>query len=87
MMVTSLVMSANDSICYKMEVSGTLSDRTFASIWLMANCYGMGSVESRSGYLRAGTFWQHDLKKSWKISAGLELAGAIKMAITASPVW
>lgn len=66
MAVTSVVALANDSICYKMELSGTLSGRTFAPTWLTANRYGMGSAESRSGYLRAGTFWQHDLKKTGK---------------------
>lgn len=84
MVVYSAMVSANDSICYRVEASGTLSSGKFAPTWLTANRHGLGSAEPHSGYLRAGASWQHDLKRDWKIAAGLELAGGIK---TASEVW
>ncbi len=75
---------ADDSICYRVEMAGDVASGKFAPTWLTANRYGMGSEEAKSGYLRAGATWSHDLKRGWRIGAGVDVAGGLNMA---SKVW
>ena len=75
---------ADDSICYRVEMAGDVASGKFAPTWLTANRYGMGSEEAKSGYLRAGATWSHDLKHGWRIGAGVDVAGGLNMA---SKVW
>lgn len=76
--------TANDSICYRLEAAWALSEGNYAPTWLAANRYGMSSEQTSNGYLRAGGSWSHDLKRGWRIGAGIDIAGGINMA---SKVW
>lgn len=76
--------AANDSISARVETEATFSGGDYAPLWLSTNKYGMGSAESNSFYLRAGADWNRNLRRGWKIGAGLDLAGG---AGTVSKFW
>lgn len=75
-----LAEERDDSLCYRVEASGVLSDGDHAPLWLTANRYGMGSSDAKSAYLRAGAAWHKELGRHWSIEAGLDLAGGKGMA-------
>ena len=76
--------AANDSISARVETEATFSGGDFAPLWLSTNKYGMGSTESNSFYLRAGADWNRNLRRGWKLGAGLDIAGG---AGTVSKFW
>lgn len=63
---------------YRVEMAGTVSSGTYAPLWLTANRFGMESEKPNSGYLRAGLEWHRQLRRGWRIDAGLDLAGGVK---------
>lgn len=75
-----LAEERDDSLCYRVEASGVLSDGDHAPLWLTANRYGMGSSDAKSAYLRAGAAWHKELGRHWSIEAGLDLAAGTNMA-------
>ena len=62
---------------YRVEMGATAGGGTYAPLWFTANRYGLASTEPNSGYLRAGIAYEKELRRNWKIAAGMDLAGAI----------
>lgn len=88
-LITSLLLAAmtaplfaqtEQSLDYKVEMSGTASNGDFAPLWLTANRFGMGSSESKSAYLKAGIEYNRQINRNWKLAAGLDLAGGKNLA-------
>lgn len=61
---------------YKVDAETVFSGGENAPFWLMANRYGLSSVENNNGYLRAGIFRPIENDKKFSYSLGLDLAGA-----------
>src|SRR5574344_1945993 len=63
----------------RMESSATLSNGSYAPLWLSSNRYGLSSVEHNSNYERVGVFrfMQADSLRKWKIGYGVDMAGCI----------
>ena len=67
-----------DSLAYSVELQGTLSQGDHTPLWLNANRYGLSSLETENGYLRAAverplTF---DADRKWGVGYGLDVAVA-----------
>ena len=60
---------------YKVEATALMGDGEFAPFWLTANRYGTSGIARKQASLRAGAFYEQELKRSWRINAGLELIG------------
>ena len=63
----------------RMESSTTLSNGSYAPLWLSSNRYGLSSVEHNSNYERVGVFrsLQADSLRKWRIGYGVDMAGCI----------
>lgn len=61
---------------YAIEMGATSGWGTYAPLWFTANRQGLSSVNSESGYLRAGISHSMPLKNHFSFSAGLDLAAA-----------
>ncbi len=77
MLMTALPLQAQSPWITKVVTQGAVASGNHMPLWLNANRYGMGSVETASGYLRAGTFKpvEND-PKEWKLGAGIDVAVA-----------
>lgn len=64
-------------LTYRVEASGNASSGDYAPLWLTANRNGLSSQEPGSAYLRAGLTYRQNLKRGWRIGAGLDLAGVV----------
>lgn len=64
------------TMTYRVEMSGNISNGTYAPLWFTANRYGLSSQKPNSGYIRAGVLYDRELNRHWHIRAGLDLAGA-----------
>ena len=62
---------------YQVELGATAGNGTYAPLWFTANRYGLSSSEPNSGYLRAGIAYEKELKRNWKVAAGIDLAGTV----------
>lgn len=62
---------------YQVELGTTAGNGTYAPLWFTANRYGLSSSEPNSGYLRAGIAYEKELKRNWKVAAGIDLAGTV----------
>ena len=60
---------------YRVEASALAGDGQFAPLWFTANRYGVFGNKDKQASLRAGMFYQQELKRHWKIEAGLDLVG------------
>ena len=60
---------------YKVEATALVGDGEFAPFWLTANRNGTSGVAHKQASLRAGVSYEQELKRSWRINAGLELVG------------
>lgn len=65
-----------EGVEYSVEVSETGSTGSNSPLWLNANHYGLSSVKSNSGYLRAAIERpiECDSARSWKLGYGADLA-------------
>lgn len=61
---------------YAIEMGATSGWGTYAPLWLTANRQGLSSVNTESGYLRAGISRFVPLNKQFSFSAGIDLATA-----------
>ena len=77
-------VTGRDSLAVEIEMSGKLSNGKYAPVWLTANRFGMTGNGSKSGYLSAGLGYTKNLRRNWKIEAGMELAAGLN---TTSDVW
>lgn len=66
---------AQQAFNYHTETSFTLSNGSYAPLWLTANRYGVNSNESKSGFLRAKIIWDQAFKHNWHLETGLDLVG------------
>ena len=71
---TMHAQTADSILTYRVEASGNVSNGTYAPLWLTSNRYGLSSVEPNSGYVRAGTNFDKELRHNWQIQAGLDVA-------------
>ena len=76
--------TGRDSLAVEIEMSGTVSNGKYAPVWLTANRFGMTGNGSKSGYLSAGLGYTKNLRRNWKIEAGMELAAGLN---TTTDVW
>ena len=74
-----------EGLTYHVEAQATASDGT-TPLWLNANRYGLSSLESTNGYLRAGLIrpLRQDSLRRWGIGYGLDLVATYHH--TANPV-
>ena len=77
-------VTGRDSLAVEIEMSGKLSNGKYAPVWLTANRFGMTGNGSKSGYLSAGLGYTKNLRRNWKIEAGMELAAGLN---TTTDVW
>lgn len=61
---------------YAIEMGATSGWGTYAPLWLTANRQGLSSINTESGYLRAGISRFVPLNKQFSFSAGIDLATA-----------
>ena len=66
------------------ETDVLFSGGDFAPYWLTTNKYGMHSVNSNNGYIRAGIDWRKSFSHSWNIRTCLDLAAGYN---NVSDVW
>lgn len=59
---------------YAIEMGATSGWGTYAPLWLTANRQGLSSINTESGYLRAGISHSKPLNKNFSFGAGLDLA-------------
>lgn len=76
----ALAQVKRNSVSYKIETSGTVSDGKFAPLWLTANRYGLGSERSKNGFVRAGVFYKRDIGRDWSLDSGIDIAGGAKLS-------
>ena len=76
--------SLTDGLEYRLSAEGTVGGGDHAPLWLNANKYGLSSVETSSGYLRAAVArpLQADSLRRWGIGYGAELAVAANFTST-----
>ena len=60
---------------YRVEAVALAGDGEYAPLWFTANRYGTVGVAQKQASLRAGVFYQQELKRHWKVDAGVELLG------------
>lgn len=75
----------NDSIFYRAEVGGSLSDGAHTPLWLNANRYGFSGLERNDAWLRLGAFKYMDERKDFSWGAGVDLGVAHRMQSTFIP--
>ncbi len=65
-----------DSLHYRVEMQATLSNGEHNPLWLSANRYGLSSLKTTNGYLRAALArpLQHDSLRRWGIGYALDVA-------------
>lgn len=82
---TAEPMRPLEGLTYHVEAQATASDGT-TPLWLNANRYGLSSLESTNGYLRAGLIrpLRQDSLRRWGIGYGLDLVATYHH--TANPV-
>lgn len=73
-----------DSLSYRIETAGVVSNGKYAPLWLTANRYGMNTPNNKHAYLRAGVTWEKMMKRNWRIDLGMDLATGKN---TASKAW
>lgn len=73
----SAVYSNNDTLRYNVEMSANISSGGYAPLWFTANRYGLSGEQPNSGYLRTGVYYGRQLSETWRIEAGLDVAGAL----------
>ncbi len=61
---------------YAVEAGATAGNGDYAPLWLTANRYGLSSICTENGYVRAGMKYAHSLRKHWDLEAGADLAAA-----------
>ena len=68
----------SEGVTFSVEMSGTLSDGSYAPLWLTANRYGLPSIENNAGYLRGGVFRNamNDSTRHWDVGYGADFAVA-----------
>lgn len=74
---TAAAQPAAQSLRYRVETGGNVSNGKYAPLWFTANRYGLSSAEANSGYLRAGVDYRLQLPRHWKLHTGLDLAAAV----------
>lgn len=70
------VAQTSPKTTYAIETGATSGWGTYAPMWLTANRQGLSSINTESGYLRAGISHSKPLNKNFSFSAGLDLATA-----------
>ncbi|MDR1937797.1 MAG: capsule assembly Wzi family protein [Tannerellaceae bacterium] len=61
---------------YSVESGVTLGKGDYSPFWLTSNKYGLSSISTRNGYVRAGIFRPLEEDRKFSYSFGLDLAGA-----------
>ncbi len=76
--------AARGQMVFKTEAQLTASDGDNTPLWLNANRYGLSSLETTNGYLRAGLFrdLEQDSARSWKRGFGADVALATGFSST-----
>ena len=74
----SSLATAGDSLQYKLELQSTLASGTHNPLWLSANRYGLSSLDTDNGYLRAAVAKDggHAADRKFDWGAGLDMAVA-----------
>ena len=67
----SAALSAHD-IQYNVEMSGVASDGDYAPFWHVSNRQGVGSIDTRSGYIRAALSGTSKMGKAWSADYGVD---------------
>lgn len=82
----TLIYASNiySQVGINVESGVLISGGDFAPYWLSTNKYGMHSVESNNGYLRAGIDWRKSFANNWSIEVGADLSAGYNYA---SDVW
>lgn len=75
----------NDSIFYRAEIGGSLSDGAHTPLWLNANRYGFSGIERNNMWVRLGAFKYMDESKDFSWGAGVDLGAAHRMQSTFIP--
>lgn len=71
------------SLSYRVEADANVSTGEYAPMWMTANRYGLASERPNSGWLRAEMTYDLPLKRNWRVSAGLDLAGTLNSGAVA----
>ncbi|MBD5194721.1 MAG: capsule assembly Wzi family protein [Bacteroides sp.] len=75
----------NDSIEYRAEIGGSLSDGQHTPFWMNANRFGFSGIERNNFWLRAGVFKHEDRSSRFSWGAGVDLGVAHRMQSTFIP--
>ena len=74
----SMVLTAQVSTNYRVEMLLGGSVGADMPLWLTANRYGILQTEPQAGLLRGGLFYQQTWGRHWGIGAGLDLFGSVQ---------
>lgn len=62
---------------YRIELNGAASNSSYTPFWHISNRQGLCTIDTKSGYLRAGLDGSHAFgKSSWNINYGIDVIGA-----------
>lgn len=75
-MALAVLPATAQKLTYNIEMSAAAADGDYAPFWHTAMRQGVGSVNTKSAYLRAGAAGKYSLSKDWDIAYGLDLIGA-----------
>lgn len=64
---------------YRLETFGSYSSGDNTPFWLVNHSWGVVPLDAPNGYLKAGVFHSHALKKGLVYEIGLDLAGSSKL--------
>jgi hypothetical protein len=80
----ALVLPSHGQVLeYKVEMNGAAGHGDYAPFWHTANRFGLGSVDTKSGYVRAGVDGMTAVRDSaWKFTYGLDLVTGYHMTST-----
>lgn len=66
--ITTVLSAQNISYC--IEMNGVASDGDYTPFWHISNRQGIGSIETRSGYIRAAVSGNHKFSGNWSARYG-----------------
>lgn len=69
-------LSLTDDVGYRVEMQGSFSDGN-TPLWLNANRYGLSSLESQNGYVRAALERKTNHDRAWDVGYGLDMVAPV----------
>ena len=67
------------NLSYQVEMAALAGNGDHAPLWFTANRYGTVGTANKQASLHAGLAYHQDFKHHWKMDAGLELMGGVKL--------